>query len=160
MDKVLLYPLIWTLISKIEGDAEINPPGVKETRKTIEIPPNVAKRLNTRGPILFKCCRVVYNKETNRLELPEEEVVGKDFLRCKEDEESDENEEEEEKSNFIGKIIYTAREGVVGWDVFLWYIHSGFPFSRKPTFPNSNWTRNVDVLPVNRCLLFIDWYIK
>ena len=83
---------------KIEGDAEVNPPGVKETCKTIEIPPNIATRLNTRGPILFKCCRVVFNKETNRLELSAQEVVGKDFLRCNEDEEDDENDN--------GKIIY------------------------------------------------------
>ena len=89
------------MVLKIEGDAEVNPPGVKETCKTIEIPPNIATRLNTRGPILFKCCRVVYNKETNRLELSAEEVVGKDFLRCKEDEEDDENDE-----NDNGKIIY------------------------------------------------------
>ena len=40
----------------------------------------------------------MYNKETNRLELSDEEVVGKDFLRCKEDEEDDENDN--------GKIIY------------------------------------------------------
>ena len=49
----------------------------------------------------------MYNKETNRLKLLEEEVVGKDFLRFKEDEEDDENEEEEENSCKIGKIIYT-----------------------------------------------------
>ena len=90
----------------MEGEAEVNPPGVKETCKTIEIPPNIATRPNSRGPILFKCCRVVYNKETNRLELSDEEVVGKDFLRCKEDEEDDENDE-----NDNGKIIYTYREG-------------------------------------------------
>ena len=48
----------------------------------------------------------MYNKETNRLELSEEEVVGKDFLRCKEDEEDDENDE-----NDNGKIIYIYREG-------------------------------------------------
>ena len=40
----------------------------------------------------------MYNKETNRLELSDEEVVGKDFLRCKDDEEDDENDN--------GKIIY------------------------------------------------------
>ena len=53
----------------------------------------------------------MYNKETNRLELPEEEIVGKDFLRYKED---DENEEEEEKSYLIGKIIYIEREEIEG----------------------------------------------
>ena len=61
----------------MEEDAEVNPPGVKGTYKTIEIPPDIATRLNTtRGPILFNCCRIVYNKETNRLELPKGEVVG------------------------------------------------------------------------------------
>ena len=40
----------------------------------------------------------MFNKETNRLELSAEEVVGKDFLRCNEDEEDDENDN--------GKIIY------------------------------------------------------
>ncbi|CAH3026268.1 unnamed protein product [Porites evermanni] len=63
-------------------------------------PSNIATRNNSRGPFLFKCCRVVYNKETNRLELPEEEVVGKDFLRCKKGDEEDE--EEKEKSYLIG----------------------------------------------------------
>ena len=43
----------------------------------------------------------MYNKETNRLELSEEEVVGKDFLRCEEDEEDNENDE-----NDNGKIIF------------------------------------------------------
>ena len=61
----------------MEEDAEVNPPRVKGTNKTIDIPPDIATRLNTtRGPILFNCCRVVYNKETNRLELPKGEVVG------------------------------------------------------------------------------------
>ena len=61
----------------MEEDTEVNPPRVKGTYKTIEIPPDIAKRLNTtRGPILFNCCRVVYNKGTNRLELPKGEVVG------------------------------------------------------------------------------------
>ena len=40
----------------------------------------------------------MFNKETNRLELSAEEVVGKDFLRCNEDEDYDENDN--------GKIIY------------------------------------------------------
>ena len=45
------------------------------------------------------------------MKLLEEEVVGKDFLRFKEDEEDDENEEEEENSCKIGKIIYIYRKG-------------------------------------------------
>ena len=61
----------------MEEDAEVNHSGVKGTYKTIEIPPDIATRLNTtRGSILFNCCRIVYNKETNRLELPKGEVVG------------------------------------------------------------------------------------
>ena len=98
------------MVFKIEGEAEVNPPGVKETCKTIEIPPYIATRLNTRGPILFKCCRVVYNKKTNRLQLSDEEVVGKDFLRCKDDEEDDENDN--------GKIIY------INIYIYLVYTHS------------------------------------
>ena len=43
------------------------------------------------------------------MELSAEEVVGKDFLRCKEDEEDDGNEEEEEKSYLIGKITYIEK---------------------------------------------------
>ena len=143
----------------MEGDAEVNPPGVKETCKTIEIPPNIATRLNTRGPILFKCCRVVYNKETNRLELSDEEVVGRDFLRCKDDEEDDEN----DNGKIIYINIYIEREGIEGWrsgesthlspmwpefksrhrshmrfspllrDVFPWYIYSGFPLPGSKT---------------------------
>ena len=99
----------------MEGDAEVNPPGVKETCKTIEIPPNIATRLNTRGPILFKCCRVVFNKETNRLELSAEEVVGKDFLRCNEDEDYDENDN--------GKIIYIH--------IYIYIYINIHPFSKR-----------------------------
>ena len=70
-------------------------------------PSNIATRNNSRGPFLFKCCRVVYNKETNRLELPEEEVVGK-TVRCKEEERDAEHENtavslvEDEESNLTG----------------------------------------------------------
>ena len=39
------------------------------------IPPKIATR-NTRGPFLFKCCRVAYNEETNRLELVKMEGGG------------------------------------------------------------------------------------
>ena len=39
----------------------------------------------------------MYNKKTNRLQLSDEEVIGKEFLRCKDDEEDDENDN--------GKII-------------------------------------------------------
>ena len=75
-----------------------------------EIPPSIAIRKNTRGPILFQCCRVVFNKEKNTLELPNGEVVGKTVNRCKEDEEEEEAEyentavslEEDEESNLTG----------------------------------------------------------
>ena len=40
------------------------------------IPPDAAAR-NTEAPFLFKCCRVGYNKETNRLEICKGEYVGK-----------------------------------------------------------------------------------
>ena len=87
---------------------------LKGTYRMTDSPSNIATRNNSRGPFLFKCCRVVYNKETNRLELPEEEVVGKDFLRCKEDEEDVEDQEEKEESYLIGKTIYIEREGIEG----------------------------------------------
>ena len=40
------------------------------------IRPDAAAR-NTEAPFLFKCCRVDYNKETNRLEIFKGEYVGK-----------------------------------------------------------------------------------
>ena len=75
--------------------------------KVTDIPPNIATRKNSRGPFLFQCCRVVFNKETNRLELPKEEVVGK-TVRCKEEEKDAEYENtavslvEDEESNLTG----------------------------------------------------------
>ena len=75
----------------------------------MNIPPNIATRANTRGPFLFQCCRVVLNKETNRLELPKGEVVGK-TVRSKEEEKEAENENtavslvEDKESNLMGKI--------------------------------------------------------
>ena len=44
--------------------------------KHMYIPPDAAAR-NTEAPFLFKCCRVGYNKETNRLEICKGEYVGK-----------------------------------------------------------------------------------
>ena len=78
----------------METDAGINIPGyvlsqIKGTYKNVTIPPNIATRANTRGPILFQCCRVVLNKDKNRLELPKGEVVGRPVNRCKEDEEEE-----------------------------------------------------------------------
>ena len=50
------------------------------------IPPGVATR-NVRGPILFKCCRVNYNEETKRLEIPPGEYIGKITNRSEGDDE-------------------------------------------------------------------------
>lgn len=44
------------------------------------IPPGVATR-NTPGPLLFKCCKVTYNKETQRLEIPKGEYIGKTVVK-------------------------------------------------------------------------------
>ncbi|CAH3025299.1 unnamed protein product [Porites evermanni] len=77
---------------------------LKGTIRMTDIPPNIAPRKNNRGPFLFQCCRVVFNKETNRLELPKGEIVGK-TVRCKEEEKEDEYENtavslvEDEESN-------------------------------------------------------------
>ena len=40
------------------------------------IPPGVATR-HVLGPILFKCCRVKYNEQTDRLEMEKGEYAGK-----------------------------------------------------------------------------------
>ena len=85
-----------TLVAKLKG-----------FYKVTDIPPNIATRKNSRGPFLFQCCRVVFNKETNRLELPKGEVVGK-TVRCKEEEKEAEYENtavslvEDEESNLTG----------------------------------------------------------
>ena len=76
---------------QFEIDAGINVPAhpyaqLKGHFKKRVIPPRMAVR-NTRGPFLFKCCRVVYNEETNRLELPAGVIVGKDVYRDFGDEE-------------------------------------------------------------------------
>ena len=78
----------------MEADAGINIPlhflsQMKGKYIKVTIPPNIATRANTRGPILFQCCRVVLNKDKNRLELPKGEVVGRPVNRCKEDEEEE-----------------------------------------------------------------------
>ncbi|XP_073240249.1 uncharacterized protein [Porites lutea] len=82
--------------NEVETDAGINIPGyvlsqIKGTYKNVTIPPNIATRANTRGPILFQCCRVVLNKDKNRLELPKGEFVGKPVNRGKEEEEEYKN---------------------------------------------------------------------
>ena len=98
----------------MEADAGINIPGfvhsqIKGKYKNVNIPPNIATRANTRGPILFQCCRVVLNKDKNRLELPKGEFVGRPVNRCKEDEEKEYKNTavslvEDMESYLIGKI--------------------------------------------------------
>ena len=51
-------------------------PHIKAHCKGTHIPPEVASR-TVRAPFLFKCCRVGYNKEANRLEIRKGEYVGK-----------------------------------------------------------------------------------
>ena len=51
-------------------------PHLKAHCKGTYIPPEVASR-TVRAPFLFKCCRVGYNKEVNRLEILKGEYVGK-----------------------------------------------------------------------------------
>lgn len=50
--------------------------------KKTTIPPGVATR-NTPGPLLFKCCKVNYNKETQRLEIAKGEYVGKTVVKSR-----------------------------------------------------------------------------
>ena len=61
----------------------------------VYFPPDAAAR-NSKAPFLFKCCKVNYNKETNRLEIPKGEYVGKVVIQhrdvdatCEEDSEYD-----------------------------------------------------------------------
>ena len=99
------------LSSKVEVDGGFNLSTLfaqlKGTIRMTDIPPNIAPRKNNRGPFLFQCCRVVFNKETNRLELPKGEIVGK-TVRCKEEEKEAEYENtavslvEDEESNLTG----------------------------------------------------------
>ena len=75
--------------------------------KKVVIPQKLAER-NNRGPVLFKCCRVVFNKQTNKLELPEGEDVGIAVHRDLEDYEAEEHKnttvglKEDEESDLAG----------------------------------------------------------
>ena len=94
MGKNTLFNDLFVSILKVEADAGINIPlhflsQMKGKYIKVTIPPNIATRANTRGPILFQCCRVVLNKDKNRLELPKGVVVGKPVNRGKEDEEEE-----------------------------------------------------------------------
>ena len=98
----------------METDAGINIPGyvvsqIKGNYKNVTIPPNIAARANTRGPFLFQCCRVVLNKDKNRLELPKGEIVGKTVNRCKEDEE-----EEDEYKNAAVSLVGDMESSLIG----------------------------------------------
>ena len=107
---------LYVKISKMEVDGEVNVPvhplaQLKAKIGKCKIPPKIARR-NTRGPFLFKCCRVIYNKEKNRLELPRGELVGKTIFRGDEDDEDDEEYknsavslEDGEETNLTGKSI-------------------------------------------------------
>ena len=92
IEKKKIVQLI-VLFSKVEVDAGFKfltfLAQLRATFRRTEIPPSIAIRKNTRGPILFQCCRVVFNKEKNTLELPKGEVVGRPVNRCKEDEEEE-----------------------------------------------------------------------
>ena len=99
------------LSSKVEVDGGFNLSTLlaqlKGTIRMTDIPPNIAPRKNNRGPFLFQCCRVVFNKEANRLELPKREIVGK-TVRTKEEKKEDEYENtavnlvEDEENNLTG----------------------------------------------------------
>ena len=114
MGKNTLFNDLFVSILKVEADAGINIPlhflsQMKGKYINVTIPPNIATRTDTRGPILFQGCRVVLNKDKNRLELPKGEVVGRPVSRCKEDEEEEYKNTavslvEDMESYLIGKI--------------------------------------------------------
>ena len=99
------------LPSKVEVDGGFNLSTLlaqlRGTIRMTDIPPNIAPRKNNRGPFLFQCCRVVFNNEANRLELPKGEIVGK-TVRTKEEKKEDEYENtavslvEDEENNLTG----------------------------------------------------------
>ena len=110
--KNTLFNDLFVSILKVETDAGINIPGyilsqIKGKYKNVTIPPNIATRANTCGPFLFQCCRVVFNKDKNRLELPKGEVVGKPVNRCKED-------EEEEYKNTAVSLLGNMENSLIG----------------------------------------------
>ena len=101
------------LIVKVEGRAAVTIPietflaKLTGHLKKVVIPQKLAER-NNRGPVLFKCCRVVFNKQTNKLELPEGEDVGIAVHRDLEDYEAEEHKnttvglKEDEESDLAG----------------------------------------------------------
>ena len=101
------------LIVKVEGRAAVTIPieaflaKLKGHLKKVVIPQKLAERHN-RGPVLFKCCRVVFNKQTNKLELLEGEDVGIAVHRDLDDYEAEEHKnttvglKEDEESDLAG----------------------------------------------------------
>lgn len=67
--------------------------------KTTQTPPTVAAR-NIQGPLLFKCCRVDYNKKNNRLEIPKGEYIGK-VVHCNRNVDSTPKAEDSEYDDII-----------------------------------------------------------
>ena len=115
--------LLVFLILKVVGRAGVTIPidaflaKLKGHFKKVVIPPKLVER-NNRGPVLFKCCRVVFNKQTNKLELPEGEAVGIAVHRDLEDYEAEEHEnttvglKEDEESNLAGMSPWgSSRKG-------------------------------------------------
>ena len=83
--------------------------------KTKYIFPKLAIR-KTHGPVLFKCCKVVFNEMTNKLQLAVGELVGACTHRNDEHDDDDEYEntavhlDEDEQSHLEGKrlkLLYT-----------------------------------------------------
>jgi len=83
--------------------------------KETVIPPGVATR-NVRGPILFKCCRVNYNEETKRLEIPPGEFIGKGTARGGGDDEE----------NAIGDEVDTDETDLPGKSLKIHIVFCGF----------------------------------
>ena len=111
LKKILI--LLVFIILKFEVGAGVTIPTeaflakLKGHLKKVVIPPKLAIR-DSRGPVLFKCCRVVFNKETNKLELPEGEVVGTAVVRDLKDYDAEEHKnttvglKEDEESDLAG----------------------------------------------------------
>ena len=107
------------LFVNFKGDIGVNVSRIPHLQlggryKRLVIPPRIARR-NTRGPLLFKCVRLEYDEETNRLYLPDGVIVGKNVTNrdVGDEEEGKENEEyantamgaEDENSVVAGMIF-------------------------------------------------------
>lgn len=89
-------PTYLCLFFKAQLEGTVNDPyfigKLKAVLRRRKVPPSMPKR-NVRGPFLLKCCRVVYNEETNRLELPAGEFIGDAIQK-------DANEEDEKSKEY------------------------------------------------------------